>query len=214
MMGLGAMLAAVIQRDKTGRGQFVDVSMFDGALAAATMVFANVAGGLETPGPGRMFLNGLFPCYNVYETSDGKHMVLGAIEAKFWREFCLAVNRPDLVEGHYGDQRIVAEVRKIFAGRTREEWTALFREHDACCEPLLGLDEAADSELTRARDMIVQDAQGRRFLGCPLKLSDTVIPEMTPAPGLGRDTREVLAGKLGLSTETIDSLVKDGAIRG
>ncbi len=86
LMGLCGLLVAVIQREKTGRGQFVDVSMFHGSLSLATMVFGGIQAGLEEPFPGKMVLNGRFPCYGLYRTKDGRYMSLGALEFKFWQK--------------------------------------------------------------------------------------------------------------------------------
>lgn len=132
LLALTGLLAAIIQRETTGRGQFVDVSMFHGALSLATMVFAGVNAGLEQPEPGRMVLTGRFPCYGLYQTSDGRYMSLGALEFKFWQNFCLAVGREELLSEQFGPPEAVGEVEKIFASRTQQEWVELMRTADAC----------------------------------------------------------------------------------
>ena len=87
LMALAGLLAAIIQRERTGRGQFVDAAMFDGAFSLATMVFGGVQAGLEHAEAGQMLLTGRFPCYGLYRTRDGKYMSLGALEFKFWKNF-------------------------------------------------------------------------------------------------------------------------------
>jgi crotonobetainyl-CoA:carnitine CoA-transferase CaiB-like acyl-CoA transferase len=209
LMALSGLLAAVIQRERTGRGQFVDVSMFDGSFALATMAFTGVEAGMEKPEAGHMLLTGRIPCYGLYRTKDDRYMSLGALEPKFWINFCSAVERPDLLGSQFGGPEIVSEVAEIFGARTRDEWVETMKDHDACCEPVLGLDEAANSELTRARNMVTRGAGGLRHLGCPLKLSDSMIPEDVPAPDLGQHTEEVLSA-LGLTAEQIEALARQG----
>ena len=211
LMALSGLLAAVIQRHRTGRGQFVDVSMFHGSLSLATMVFSTVALGWDQPEPGKMFLNGKLPCYGLYRTSDGRYMSLGALEFKFWENFCTAVERKDLVGGQFGGPEVVAEVERIFASRTQDEWVEFMKDHDACCEPVISILQAADSELVKARKMVDVGGDGRRHLACPLKLSDSVLPEAVPAPRLGEHTSEVLS-QLGITAEQLETLAAEGAI--
>jgi alpha-methylacyl-CoA racemase len=211
LLGLTGLLAAVIQREKTGRGQFVDAAMFDGSMSMATMVFAGVAAGMEIPEPGKMLLNGRFPCYGLYQTKDAKHMSLGALEPKFWLNFCDAVGRPDLKSAQFGGQETISEVNKIFLERTRDEWLEFLKNADACCEPVLSLSEAAESPLAKARNMVNQSENGIKTIACPLKLSDSILSENLPAPDLGRDNQEIL-GKLGFSSEDLASLAQKGII--
>jgi len=211
LMALTGLLAAVIQRERTGRGQFVDVAMMDGAFSLATMVFSGVESGMEQPAPGKMFLNGRLPCYGLYLTKDGRYMSLGALEVKFWQNFCAAVERPDLLGGQFSGPEIVGEVTKIFATRTQSEWVEHMRGHDCCCEPVLTLKEAADSELIRARNMVTPESDGPRQLAFPIKLSNSAPLKGLPAPELGEHTREVLS-ELGISSEDLDSLSKEGVI--
>ncbi len=210
MFGAVALLAAYIQRLQTGKGQFVDVSMYDGALAAATMVFGSVAAGLERPGPGKMLLNGRFPCYNVYKTKDERYMSFGAIEPKFWINFCKAMEREDLLTGQYADDSVIAEVQEIFSQKAQAEWTEIFAKVDACCEPILELEEMADLKLARNRNMIVE-LEGSEYIGCPVKLSESNLTAPTRAPELGAHTSEVLTN-LGLNEEEISALSAQGAI--
>lgn len=211
LMALSGLLAAVIQRERTGRGQFVDVSMFDGALSMATMVFSTVALGLEQPEPGKMFLTGRLPCYGLYRTSDGRYMSLGALEFKFWDNFCNAVARRDLLGGQFGGPEVVAEVEHIFAAHTQEQWIDLMKDHDACCEPVISLGQAADSELVKARKMVTVSNEGQRHLACPLKLSDSPTLADAPAPGLGEHTGEVLS-QIGVTSEQLQALSAQGVI--
>lgn len=211
LLALSGLLAAIIQRQTTGRGQFVDTAMFDGSLSLATMVFGGVEAGLEQPRVGQMLLNGRFPCYNLYQTADGKHMTLGALEFKFWQNFCVAVGRDDLLGQQFGGPEAVAEVEKIFASRSLEGWIELMRDADACCEPLLTLDQAVETPLVQARRMVNHGPDGHRYLGCPIKMSDSHVPGDLPAPALGEHTAEILAA-VGVSPAELDSLKRQGIV--
>jgi len=211
LMALSGLLAAVILRERTGEGQWVDVSMFHGSLSLATMVFAGVEAGMEKPEPAKMILTGRCACYGLYKTKDGRYMSLGALEFKFWANFCAAVGRPDLVAGQFGGRDIISQVAAIFAERTQDEWAALFKDHDACCEPVLSLTEAVVSDLVTARRMMENAQEGRRFLASPLAGKSPAGPEAKPAPQLGEHTLQTL-GELGLNEAELASLAASGII--
>jgi crotonobetainyl-CoA:carnitine CoA-transferase CaiB-like acyl-CoA transferase len=211
LMALIGLLAAVNQRHRTGRGQWVDAAMFDGVFSLATMVFGMVDAGLDQPGPGRMMLNGRLPCYNVYPTADGRYMALGALEPKFWVNFCRAVDREDLIPGQFGGPEVLDEAARIFGGRTQAEWVDFLADVDCCCEAVLTLDEAARSPLAASKNLVNRDAEGNRYLAPPLCLSDSPNADHRPAPALGADTRDVLLAA-GLTRPEIDDLAKRGVI--
>jgi crotonobetainyl-CoA:carnitine CoA-transferase CaiB-like acyl-CoA transferase len=211
LIALVALLAAVIQREKTGKGQFIDASIFHGTLSLATMMFGAVEAGAEKCQPGSMMLNGGAACYGVYETSDGRHMSLAAVEPKFWKNFCSAIGKTDLEESQYGGTQTIEELRRVFAERTQAEWMQLLEQQDTACEPVLTLDEVANLELVRARDMITRDPQGRRQLRSPLRVGDRPPVEDLPAPSLGEHIQEVL-GSIGLSSTDVEALARTGVI--
>jgi crotonobetainyl-CoA:carnitine CoA-transferase CaiB-like acyl-CoA transferase len=217
LMAAFAILAALRERDRSGEGQLVDVSMADGALAWLSMVGAAYLASGEVPARGQLELAGGVVCYRPYRCRDG-WVTLGALEPKFWQEWCRGVERDDLLEQQFArpGTPVHREVEAIFAERTREEWRAFADEHDCCLEPVLDLDEALDSELVRAREMVVEldqpgVAEPVRQLGVPIKLSRTPgDPNRRPGPALGEHTREVLAD-LGYSDEEIAALLASGA---
>jgi alpha-methylacyl-CoA racemase len=218
LMAAFGILAALRERERSGRGQLVDVSMFDGSLAWLALVAAKYLCDGETPRRGDLELAGRLVCYRPYACKDG-WVTLGALEPKFWQEWCRGVGREDLVDKQFERPGSEAhgEVERIFLERSRAEWHAFAEEHDCCLEPVLDLDEALGSELVRAREMIVEldqpGADGVRLLGVPVKLSRTPGAPAGPAPALGEHTREVLAG-LGYGDEEIDSLLESGAAAG
>jgi len=211
LMALAALLAAVVQRHGTGRGQLVDVAMFDGALSMATKLLARVQAGADDPSPRGMTLNGRYPCYNVYRAGDGGFMSLGALEPKFWQGFCQAVGRPDLLPGQFGGSDVITRVQDIFSSRSRDQWAEFFRDHDVCCEPVCSLEEAVQGPLVAACGMLVADQQGREFLRSPFNLSQSPLAPESPSPHLGQHTREILLD-LGLSGRRIDELAAGGAL--
>jgi crotonobetainyl-CoA:carnitine CoA-transferase CaiB-like acyl-CoA transferase len=218
-MAAFGILAALRERDRTGEGQLVDVSMSDGALSWLAMVAARHFAEERTPQRGDLELAGSIICYRPYAASDG-WVTLGALEPKFWQAWCRGVGREDLIE-HQFDRPGTdahAEVERIFLERTRGEWQAFASEHDCCLEPVLDLDEALDSELVRAREMVVELEQPGadrpvRQLGVPIKLSRTPGGVQGPGPALGEHTDEVLAA-LGYSAEDVDALKESGAVAG
>jgi alpha-methylacyl-CoA racemase len=216
LMAAFGILAALREREKSGQGQLVDVSMFDGSLSWLAMVAAKYLCDGVVPGRGDNELAGRLICYRPYECSDG-WVTLGALEPKFWQEWCRGIGREDLIERQFErpGSDAHAEVERIFLERTRDEWRDFAAGHDCCLEPVLALDEALDSELVRAREMLVQIDQpgtgGVDLLGVPVKLSRTPGAPAGPGPALGEHTDEVLEG-LGYSPGELASLRDAGAV--
>jgi alpha-methylacyl-CoA racemase len=218
LMAAFGILAALRERDRSGEGQLVDVSMSDGALSWLALVAGRYLCDGEVPKRGTLELAGGIICYRPYACRDG-WVTLGALEPKFWANWCRGVGREDLLDKQFErpGSEAHAEVEPIFLERTRDEWRAFASEHDCCLEPVLDLDEALDSELVRAREMVVELDQpgtsGVRQLGVPVKLSRTPGEVGTPAPALGEHTDEVLSG-LGYPEEEIAALKDSGAVAG
>src|SRR4051812_13222590 len=219
LMAAFGIMAALRERESSGEGQFVDVSMADGALSWLAMVAARYFCEGKAPERGDPELAGSLVCYRPYECSDG-WVTLGALEPKFWQNWCRGVGREDLIEKQFErpGSDAHAQVQEVFRSRTRDEWQAFASEHDCCLEPVLGLDEALDSELVRAREMVVAlDQPGARsevrLLGVPVKLSRTPGAPAGPGPALGEHTEEVLAS-LGYSADEIAALFESGEAAG
>ena len=212
------VLAALWERQTSGKGQLVDASMTDGSLAWLCMVAAQYLCDGEVPRRGGGTLNGGIACYLPYEAADG-WVSCGALEPKFWRAFCDGVERPDLVEHQFAPpgSKGHAGVVEVFRARTKAEWAAFNDEHDCCIEPILDLDQALESRLVAEREMVIElDQPGIgpvRLLGQPLKLSRTPGDATRPAPGLGEHTREVLA-ESGFAEDEIAELLGSGGVAG
>jgi len=220
LMAAFGILAALRERERSGLGQLVDISMADGALSWLAMTAASRLAGGPKPERGGTELAGGLACYRPYACRDGGHVALGALEPKFWQELCHGLDREDLLEAQFAPpgSEAHAELERVFLGRTREEWTAFAAEHPCCLEPVLDLDEALESELVRARGMVVElDQPGAhtpvRQLGSPVKMSRTPARAPAPGPALGEHTSEVLAAA-GYSEEEIAALEESGAVAG
>ncbi|MEX2195445.1 MAG: CoA transferase [Thermoleophilaceae bacterium] len=218
LMAAFGILAALRERDRSGEGQLVDVSMADGALSWLAMVAGSYLCDGVVPQRGGLPLAGSLVCYLPYPCKDG-WVSLGALEPKFWQAWCRGVGREDLVERQFEapGSDTHAAVERIFMERSRDEWQAFASEHDCCLEPVLDLDEALDSELVRAREMVVELDQpgtdGVRQLGVPVKLSRTPGGAHAPGPVLGEHTEEVLRDA-GYSDEEVAALLERGAAAG
>jgi alpha-methylacyl-CoA racemase len=226
LMAAFGILAALRERDGgpgmpgSGHGQFVDVSMADGALSWLAMVAGQYFADGVVPKRGEQLLAGAVICYRPYECADG-WVSLGALEPKFWQAWCRGVEREDLIEKqfeHPGSEAH-AQVAEIFKGRVRAQWTQFASVHDCCLEPVLDLDEALDSELVREREMVVTLDQpgvqeGVRQLGIPVKLDRTPGEHnRLPGPGLGEHTEQVLRDT-GYSEQQVAELLERGAVAG
>jgi crotonobetainyl-CoA:carnitine CoA-transferase CaiB-like acyl-CoA transferase len=217
MIAAFAMLAALLARERTGRGQYIDVSMFDVMLSMLPVPTAHHFAGQTIGLGGKYALSGAYPFYNVYETDDGKFMTLGALEPKFWANFCRTVGREDLISHQFDSgverESLFDEVRAIFKSRTRDEWIEKMSDADCCCEPVLSMSEAFEHAQTLAREMIhVPESAMNNELGFSYKMSDTPARSLTGAPKLGEHTEELLR-EIGFDVREISKL-RDGGVIG
>jgi crotonobetainyl-CoA:carnitine CoA-transferase CaiB-like acyl-CoA transferase len=222
---LGAALFAVIgvlsalrARERTREGQAVDVSMMDAGLALNVTAASLAAGGCEIPLRARLPLAGGLAYYNVYETADGRHLSVGAVEALFWKRFCSAIGHDEFASLQHDPSSQTTMIRAVEAAiraRTLAEWMEVFGQMDACVTPVLALSEVLDDPQTRHRQMVLEPQLkgGFRQLNLPFKLSATPsMPERTAAPRLGQHSRMVLSSS-GYSAERIQLLAETGVIR-
>ena len=208
-----AILLALQARNRTGKGQFCDVSMMDGAFAWTQFALAAwQTRDLRQNGGQQEVLSGGYACYQIYETGDGKYVSLGALEGKFWAGFCQKIDRPEYIKEQMiasAQPRIIEELRQMFKTRTRDEWVEFFADVDICFSPLLEYDEAVHNEHLRHRNMLVevQDSERRAtVMGAPVKLSDTPGRVLSSAPAPGQHTAELLS-EVGYSEPEITDLL-------
>jgi alpha-methylacyl-CoA racemase len=192
LLALG-VAAALIERQRSGQGQVVDAAMVDGAALLMTLFHGMRQAGLWREERGTNMLDGGAPYYDVYETSDGRHVAIGAIEPKFYAELLQRTGLSGEPLPAQNDRTRWPELRErlqaLFRQRTREEWCALLEGSDACFAPVLTMAEAPEHPQSRAResfarvDGIVQPAPAPRFSRTPCAL-----PEPPPVPGEHTDT--------------------------
>lgn len=219
MHGAIGVLAALVARQQTGRGQYVDVSMLDGAVALLVQALSSFFANGQVPKRGETMLDGAIPNYNIYSTSDGKYITIGALEPWFFANLCRALGCEQFIP-HEFDPTKREEIHRFFTEKfktkTRDEWFDILTKTDICVGRMLTLDEVDKDPQIRARNMVVElDAPGAgkvRQIGISLKLSDTPGSIRSLAPALGQHTEEVL-GSLGYSTEQIERWRSEGAIK-
>jgi len=219
MMAAIAILAAIVHREKTGEGQYLDVAMHDGVISWLSIHAGRYFMDNELPKRGEMHLSGRFACYQVYPTKDGRHISLGALEPKFWKNFCQAIGREDLVLKQFieGEERvqIIKEIRELFKTKTQKEWVEFFKNVDACLEPILSLGEVFQHPHVLHRKMVIEyehPVEGKiRQVGNPIKSSQFPFEIRTPSPAWGEHTTEVLK-EIGYSEKEIKHFKEAKAI--
>lgn len=210
------ILAAVNCRHMTGKGQFVDISMYDGMIPFNAMDgTAFLASGKEPKREGERLNGGCI--YDFYETKDGQYLSVGCLEPKFWAIFCQCIDRPEYIEKTVWPEEIdevKEDIRAILKSRTREEWMEIFAGKDVCVEPVLSLKEALlTDEHVKARQMVVdvKVPVGKettvKQLGSPIKLSDSPVEYRHGGYPLGYHTEEILKS-LGYSEEEIQYIAE------
>ncbi len=219
LMASTGILAALISRGKTGRGQFVDISMFDGAVAWLPYHGADhLFGGIEPRGGETRFI-GQAACYNVYRCADGRHLALGIIEDHFWHRFCDAVGLSDLKADQWPTgERAETQKRRLqslFASQSRDAWLEQLAPADIPLSAVYDMQEAFSQPHFRHRQMMLEvehPVEGTvPQLGFPIKLSDTPASIRTPPPLLGQHTAEILEG-MGYTQADIDRLQQGGVV--
>lgn len=213
------ILVALLVRERSGIGQYIDMAMVDGLV---TMMFLTIDEYLTTgavPQRGETITTGLYPWYNVYETREGKFIAVGAIEPWFYENLCRLLGREDLIPHQYADgekrEEIFAAFGEIFRTKTRDEWVAELMPADTCVGPVYTIDEVAQDPHLRHRRMIVEveepERGQRQQVGVMVKLSETPGQIRGSGPELGQDTQEVL-GELGYDGQAIEALRRLEAI--
>ncbi len=216
---LVGLLAAVIERQISGEGQLVDISMLDMMLAWQAHIFSEHLVGEEEPRPEASLLNG-GSYYDFYETADGRYLSIGSLEPKFWVAFCDALEKPGLIPAGYdpdpqAQQSLKAKLRGVIAARPLAEWKARFAAVDACVEPVLEVAEVLSQAQTVARDMIVTVPKGdggeQQQVGSPFHFSRSGVKYAYTGVKLGIHSRKVLA-EIGYEPAEIDVFYESGLL--
>ncbi len=213
LYAVSAVLAAYIKVLRGGKGSFLDISMTDGLVSMLPLLSAyHYTSGME-PEPDTTIFNGQLACYHIYRTRDGREIALGALEKKFWDNFCQVIERRDLIDGDHQQldrqDYLKGELTRIFAARDAAAWELLLEGRDTCCEILKTMAEVQAAYHFKERKMFYTAAIGD---GVTLPQTNTAVMidgnkplSHKPAPELGQHTAAVLLD-LGLSAAEIEEL--------
>lgn len=219
MQAAFGILVALHARERTGRGQYVDISMTDGVFSLLAQETSFYLGTGVAPRRGEALLNGGVPYYNVYQTKDGKYLAVGCLESWFYENLCRALGLPDLIphQNATGEKReeTFRAFRDVFKTRTRDEWFHYLKDKDVCVGKVYDFEEAFNDPQLRHRDMVIEvphPTEGKITQpGISVKLSETPGAVRQIAAPKGEHTRAVLE-ELGYSAQTIEELEASGAI--
>jgi alpha-methylacyl-CoA racemase len=208
------ILLALIERNRSGKGQVVDAAMLDGAANLSVLFYGLLANHLMTTDIGTNMLDTGAHYYETYETADGKFMAVGAIEGRFYAELLKGLGvDPDTLP-HQQDMQQWGEMKKrvaeLFKTKTRSQWTEIFDGTDACVAPILELTEVAQHPHNRARKLLVEEDGMLQPAPAP-RLSRTPGSVSGPGKPRGTHTREVME-EMGYSSAEVDRLVEKGIV--
>ena len=211
--GVIGLLAAVVQRQVTGQGQHVDISMTDCAFSLHALSGAGyLACGVEPQMENQALNGGSF--YDYYRTRDGRWFAVGSLEPQFMQQFCAAIGRPELAARGLSmqpadQQALKREIQMEFEKRDFADWRERFAALDACVEPMLELAEAVEHPQLKARRLVTEvpreGAAPQRQIACPLKFSSGIDAPRHIGVPVGAHTDQVLT-ELGFSAERIAEL--------
>ncbi len=208
------VLAALLERVRSGKGDVVDAAMVDGAASLMSIFYVMQQIGFWQERRGSNFLDGGAPFYGTYETSDGKFVAVGAIEPQFWAELLTRLGLDAAALGFQHDREAWPAMREtlasVFRTRTRDQWCEILEGSDACFAPVLTIGEAASHPHMTARGTFV-DAAGITRPGPAPRFDRCRVDAAQVAPTLGAHTREVLE-EAGYGPGQIDSLLESGTI--
>ncbi len=213
---ISGILMALYARERTGKGQLVNVDLYSSAINAEITAISSVIGCRETGMPS--FGRTASHYYSVYKTKDGRYLSIGTIEPKFWQKMCRLIDLPEL-ESRQFDFAHSAEIKEklaaAFAGKTQDEWLELIGKDEFCVTPIRTLQEALDSSLTMEQSQMLvtkkEDFGNYTYVKSAAKLSDTPGTIRKRAPYLGEHTQEVLESA-GYTKEEIAAMHEKGEI--
>ena len=207
------VLAAALHREKTGEGQYIDVSMTDAVFSLNLLAGATYFGSGHVAKPGAEILNG-GTFYDYYKTKDGRYFSVGSLEPQFRKLLCEALDIPELIDSTFNDssytqKRFKEAIHDAFLTKTFDEWLTIFNDDfHGCVEPVLTFDEACEHPQIKAREMVVDvpSEQGtQKQIASALKFSSSPATYKHIGAKLGEHTQEILQ-ELGYSIEEIKAL--------
>ena len=212
------ILLALFAREKTGKGQYIDISMTDGMVGflPVALYFQQLTG--KDPGRGDTMLSHRYACYNTYETADGRFLSIGAVENRFWKRLCDHLGVSEYTTLQYDDSRreeILDFMRSTFKSKTLDEWNAELAHLEICWGKVQTLSEVLDDPLFQEREMILElqgkSGEKQPAIGVPVKLSATPGSIRSQAVDFGKNTAPILK-ELGYSQDQITEFTKKDVI--
>ena len=217
--GTVGILMALMARERTGKGQFVDIAYLDGAISLLAYEAATYFCTGKVPRRGEGLLTGGASWANVYKCKDGEYITIGPIEPHLWENLCRALEREDLIP--YQDKPLqeqdeaISALAQVFLTKTRDKWFEFLKDKNACVAPVYYLNETFADPQVRHRNLVVEMDHPRlgkvRQLGIPIKLSETPGQIKSLGTLTGTHTEEILA-EIGYSENEIEKLHTGGAI--
>lgn len=214
------ILACALDREKTGEGKYIDVSMTDSVFTLNALYGTAFLGSGILPKAEEEILNG-GTFYDFYRTKDGRYFSVGSLEPQFRKLLCEALDIPELIEStfnasSYTQKRFKEAIKDAFLTKTFDEWLAVFGDDfEGCVEPVLTFEEASNHPQLKARNMIVDvpkaDGDSQKQIGSPFKISDTESTYKFPGAKLGSHTNEILK-EIGYSADEIKRLHETGVL--
>ncbi len=217
MNAVVGILLALYEREKSGKGQYIDISMTDGVIPLLTLPHVLEKKTGKPQRRSESMLSHRYACYNTYETADGGYIALGAVENRFWAQLCTLLQVEKYTPLQYDESRreeITAELRRIFLSKPLSFWDDLLGQADVCYAGISSLDEVFSDPLFLERDMVVDLPGGgghEKTFGVPVKLDRTPGSVRSAPPVFGGSTREVLAA-LGYLEKEILELFDTGVV--
>lgn len=217
LMAFAGILMALVGRARTGKGDYLDMSMYDSVISWTPHIAGKVFAEGHAPQPLAERTQGGAAFYRPYAVKGGGHITLGGSEIKFVTNFLTAMGREDLIETAKlppGEPQAPLRdyLSETFISKTRDEWSEWFEGRDICFAPVLDLKEAFENEHLKARDMLLHDADGNAYLGIPLKFREEPGAVNMQAPALGADSEEI-ALSLGCTVDEVTRLKEKGVLR-
>ena len=227
LYGAFGISVALVARNKTGKGQYVDVAYMDGAISLMNWFNCGYFFDRSTLKRGESWLHGAYPYYGVYETSDSKYITIGCLEPHFWENLCRLLGKEEYVSYHFALEHtfhkpegekwdeIRSSLRQIFLTKTRDEWFELLIHNDVPAGKVYAPDEVFNDPQVLHRQMVIElehPALGRiKQVGVAPRLSRTMgkVRSLSPLPG--EHTDETLQG-VGYNREEIEDLRREGIV--
>ncbi|QQK81980.1 CoA transferase [Salicibibacter cibi] len=193
---LVGILLALLEKQQTGRGQFIDISMLDGVIAWLQTMLPEYFVKKQSIQKEKLPLAGRNACYEVYETKDGRWLSVGALEPKFWKAFCEEIGKEAFIPLQFApiaeQHRLKAEIQAVISEKDLSEWMDVFQDREACVAPLLTIEEVTLDPQVLEREM-VQSVNDVQHIGFPIKLSERPASIRSVAPRLGEHTDDIMS---------------------